>query len=190
MDATAYLKNIAKEHPGNDFLQALVESDPELKKHMLAGYAGESNVNKLLKPTSLTKKYIESLPDVEEHVQLLKDALTGVKEGEVKASQVKKEYDDLIKSMKEVANQQKIRHDAMKESQALHKQIADHKTNIPKLEHKIKVMEDKGENVVKLKNELKQHERDLKNKGSRLKKLGEMILKFKGIQGLGNKFGL
>src|SRR5258706_5774256 len=91
---TRAMIEIAKDHPGNDFLHALVESDPELKKNMLAAYAGESNANKLLKPTSLTKKYIESLPEVEEHVNSLKQALQGVKDGEVKASQVKKEYDE------------------------------------------------------------------------------------------------
>src|SRR5690606_21205148 len=62
------LIEIAKNHPGNDFLRALVESDPELKKNMLAAYAGEKNVNKLLQPTTLVKKYIQDLPEVEEHV--------------------------------------------------------------------------------------------------------------------------
>ncbi len=177
---TRAMIEIAKDHPGNDFLHALVESDPELKKYMLASYAGESNVNKLLKPTTLTQKYIQSLPEVEEHVNSLKQALQGVKEGEVKASRIKKEYDDLVKSMKDAANEQKVRQDAIKESDILKKQIAAHQANIPKLESKIKAMEQKGENVAKLKDELKQHERDVKNKGGRLKELAAFFVKVKG----------
>ncbi len=182
--------DIANTQSGNEFLRSLTEVYPELKKHMLAAHVGEGSVNKLLKPTTLTKEYLKALPEVEDKVQDLKNAIAGIKEGEAKASSVKKEYDALVTSMKDAAKQQKVRQDAIKESDSLKKQIADHKANIPKLESKIKVMEEKGQNVAKLKEELKGRENDLKLKGGKLKKIGEFILKAKGLQGIGNKFGL
>ncbi len=177
---TRAMIEIVKEHPGNDFLHALVESDPELKKHVLAAYAGESNVNKLLKPTSLTKKYIEALPEVEEHVNALKEALQGVKEGEVKASQVKKEYDDLVKSMKDAAKEQKIRRDAIEESDKLKKQIKFHEDAIPKLRSRMQEVEKNSAEHKRLQKELDDHEKFIQDKGGRLKELMRFFVKVKG----------
>ena len=170
---------IAKDHPGNDFLQKLVESDPELKKHMLAAYAGESNVKKLLKPTSLAKKYIQDLPEVEEHVNALKEALAGVKEGEVKASRVKKEYDDLVKSMKDAAKEQKVRQDAIKESDALKKQIKFKEEAIPKIEAKMKEVDTHSAEHKRLQKELDDHKKFIQDKGGRLKELAHFFVKVK-----------
>ncbi len=181
--------DIANTQSGNEFLRALTESYPELKKHMLAAHVGEGSVTKLLKPTSLTKQYLKELPEVEDKVQDLKNAIAGVKEGEALANNVKRKYDALVNSMKDAAKEQKIRQDAIEESAVLQKQIKDHKANIPKLESKIKEMKAKGENVERLKEELKSHENELKLKGGRLKKLGNFILKAKGIQAFGNKVG-
>lgn len=176
---TRSMIEIAKAHPGNDFLQKLVESDPELKKHMLAAYAGESNVNKLLKPTSLAKKYIEDLPEVEEHVNALKQALTGVKEGEVKASKVKKEYDDLVKSMKDAAKEQKVRQDAIKESESLKKQIKFKEDAIPKIQAKMKKVAADSAEHERLQKELSDHKKFIADKGGRLKELAKFFVKVK-----------
>lgn len=171
---------IAKKHPGNDFLKALVDSDPELKKHILAAYTGESNTNKLLKPTSLVKKYIEDLPEVDEHVNTLKQALQGVKEGEVKASKVKKEYDDLVKSMKDAAKEQKIRQDAIKESEELKKQIQFRKDALPKIESKLKEVDAHSAEHKRLQKELEAHKKFIQDKGGRLKELAAFFVKVKG----------
>lgn len=170
---------IAKAHPGNDFLKALVDSDPELKKHILASYAGESNLNKLTKPTSLVDKYIKDLPEVEEHVQSLKEALQGIKQGEVKASKVKKEYDDLVKSMKDAAKEQKIRQDAIKESEELKKQIKFKQDAIPKIEAKMKEAEANSAEHKRLQKELEDHKKFIQDKGGRLKELGKFFVKVK-----------
>jgi hypothetical protein len=170
---------IAKDYPGNDFLQKLVESDPELKKHMLAAYAGESNVKRLLKPTSLAKKYIQDLPEVEEHVNALKEALAGVKEGEVKASRIKKEYDDLVKSMKDAAKEQKVRQDAIKESDALKKQIKFKEEAIPKIEAKMKEVDTHSAEHKRLQKELDDHKKFIQDKGGRLKELAHFFVKVK-----------
>lgn len=184
------LIEIAKNHPGNDFLRALVESDPELKKNMLAAYAGEKNVNKLLQPTTLVKKYIQDLPEVEEHVNALKEALKGVKEGNVKASKIKKEYDDLVKSIKETAEKQKERQNAIRESEKLKKEIEFHKQAIPKLEEKINEMKRKGEDHKKATKELEDHKKNIKDKNHLLKKYGDIILKITGLSTIGHKLGL
>lgn len=178
---TRSMIEIAKDHPGNDFLQKLVESDPELKKNMLAAYAGESNINKLLKPTTLARRYIEDLPEVEEHVISLKQSLTGVKEGEVKASRVKKEYDDLVKSMKDAAKEQKIRIDAIEESDKLKKQIKFKKDALPKIEAKMKEVEYNSVEHQRLKKELEDHREFIKNKGGRLKELARFFIKVKAV---------
>ena len=170
---------IAKQHPGNDFLQKLVESNPELKKQMLAAYTGESNVKKLLKPTTLAKKYIQDLPEVEEHVNALKQALTGVKEGEVQASKVKKEYDDLVKSMKDVAKEQKVRQDAIKESDKLKSQIKFKQDAIPKIESKMKAVEAQSAEHKRLQKELDDHKKFIQDKGGRLKELAKFFVKVK-----------
>lgn len=171
--------DIANTQSGNEFLRALTENYPELKKHMLAAHVGEGSVNKLLKPTTLTKDYLKALPEVEDKVQDLKNAIAGVKEGESKAASIKKGYEELVKSMKDAAKEQEVRQKAVKESDTLRKQIKNHKANIPKLESKIKTMEEKGNNVAKLKDELKNHERDLKIKGGRLKDLAKFFVKVK-----------
>jgi len=172
---------IAKNHPGNDFLKSLVESDPELKKHILAAYTGESNLNKLTKPTSLVEKYIKDLPEVEEHVQSFKQALQGVKEGEVKASKVKKEYDDLVTSMKEAAKQQKVRQDAIKESDKLKEQIKFHEESIPKIEAKMQKVATDSAQHSKLQKELKDHKKFIEDKGGRIKQLAKFVAKGKGV---------
>ena len=181
---------LAKDHPGNEFLNGLVESNPELKKHILAAYAGESNVNKLLKPASLTKKYLESLPEVDEHVNALKQAINDYRAGEVNTGKVKREYDELVQSMKRTASEQKIRQDAINESKELEKQIKFHEEAIPKLEEKIKIAKKKGAEVKRLEEQKAQHQRDLADKGTRLKKAKNTILKIAGILAIGNKLGL
>ena len=187
---TRSMVEIAKSHPGNDFLSALIESDPELKKHVLAAYAGESNVNKLLKPTSLAKKYIEDLPEVEEHVNALKQALTGVKEGEIQASKVKKEYSDLVKSMTDAAGRQKNRAEAIEKSNKLKKQIKFHEDAIPKLKEKMKKVDENSAEHARLKKELSDHEKNLKDKNHLLNKYGSMALKATGVSALLGKIGL
>jgi hypothetical protein len=187
---TRSMVEIAKSHPGNDFLQALVESDPELKKHMLAAYAGESNVNKLLKPTSLAKKYIQDLPEVEEHVNALKQALTGVKEGEVQASKIKKEYNDLVTSMKDAAKEQKVRQDAIEQSDKLKKQIKFHEDAIPKLKEQMKKVDEHSAEHARLKKQLSDHEKQLADKNHLLRKYGNMALKATGVSALMGKIGL
>lgn len=170
---------IAKKHPGNDFLKNLVDSDPELKKHILASYSGESNLNKLTKPTSLVDKYIKDLPEVEEHVNSLKQALQGVKEGEVKASKVKKEYDDLVKSMKDAAKEQKVRQDAIKESEDLKKQIQFRKDALPKIEAKLKEVDSHSAEHKRLQKQLDDHKKFIQDKGGRLKELTHLFVKVK-----------
>lgn len=177
---TRTMVEIAKDHPGNDFLAELVKADPELKRQILASYTGESTVNKLLNPTSLTKKYLQSLPEVEEHVNSLKEALRGVKEGEVKANQVKKEYDELVKSMKDAAKEQKVRKDAILESEKLKKQIKFKQDAIPKIESKMKKVDTHTAEYKKLQKELDEHKKFIQDKGGRLKELAAFFVKVKG----------
>lgn len=184
------LIQLAKDHPANDFLKGLVESDPELRKQLLAAYSGQANVNKLMKPSTVIKGYLESLPEVDEHVNALKNAISEYKAGESKASKIQAEHKALVDSMKKAAEEQKVRQDAIRESEKLKSQIEFHDKAIPKLKEKIKLETEKGHNVKKLKDELAEHERNLREKGGRLKELGNVILKIKGLQGFVNKFGL
>lgn len=173
--------DIANTQPGNEFLQALTESYPELKKNMLAAYTGESNVNKLMKPTTLTKKYLEALPEVEEKVQELKNAIAGVKEGETEARNIKKGYKELVNSMKAAADKQKVRQDAIKQSEQLKKEIKFHKEAIPKLEARIKDAEAKGLEHAKLDKELTEHKQKIQDKGGKLKEFAKLFAKVKLI---------
>ena len=172
--------DIANTQSGNEFLRALTETYPELKKHMLAAHVGEGSVNKLLKPTTLTKEYLKALPEVEDKVQDLKNAIAGIKEGEAKASNVKKEYDALVTSMKDAAKQQKIRQDAIEESDALKKQIKFKEDALPKIQAKMQEVEKNSAEYSKLKNELEDHKKFIKDKGGRLKELATFFVKVKG----------
>lgn len=173
---------ITKAHPGNDFLSALVESDPELKKQILAAFTGDKNVSKLLNPDTLTKKYIQSLPEVDEHVNALKQALTGVKEGEVQASKVKKEYDSLVKSMKDAANEQKVRLDAVNQIEKLAGEIKSHKESATALKKKIAEANAKGQNTAELEEDFARHKREYNDKGNRMDKLKKIALKYAGAK--------
>jgi hypothetical protein len=166
-------------HPGNDFLRGLVEADPDLKKHILAAYSGTANVNKLMRAPALVKKFIQDLPEVEEHIIALKEALKGVKEGEVKASKVKKEYDETVNAIKEAANRQKIRNEAIEESEKLKKQIKFKEDAIPKIEEKLKTVEAHSVEHKRLEKELDEHKKFIQDKGGRLKELAKFFVKVK-----------
>lgn len=187
---TRAMIDMASTESGNDFLQALTEAYPELKRHMLAAHVGESSVNKLLKPTTLTKKYLKGLPDVEDKVQALQEAIAGVRDGHTKASEVKKDYAALVKSMKDAADEQAKRADAIRNRAELRRQIKFHQEAIPKLEAKIKAADAKGAQYKKLVKELDDHKKNLQDKNYRLKKLVNIVLKGTGISALGHKIGL
>ena len=183
---------LAAEHDGNEFLNGMLASDPELKKNFLAAFTGtgKSNLEKLLNPTRVTRQYLESLPEVEEHVNALQNAIKKYegKKGEV--SNIKKEHKALVDSMKEAAERQKVRQNAIQESEKLKRQIKFHEDAIPKLEEKIKtVAEDTAEHN-RLQKELKEHKQHLQDKNHLLKKYGAIALRATGISALMHKVGL
>lgn len=182
--------DIANTQPGNEFLRSLTDAYPELKRHMLAAHVGESNVNKLLKPNTLTKKYLEALPEVEDKVIALKEAIAGIKHGETKAANVKAEYDALVNSMKNAAKEQKARKDAIEASEKLKQQIKFHEDAIPKIREKMQVLDKHTAEHAKLQKELSEHKKHLADKNHLLKKYGNMLLKVTGLSTLGHKIGL
>ena len=153
------LIKIADEHPANDFMKALVDSDPELRKQLLAAYSGEGNVKKLLRPNTVIKKYIESLPEVEEKINAFKNAVADYKAGEKSAAKMDKAHEDLVKSMKEVA-----------QAKQLQQQIKFHEEAIPKIQQKMKKIDETSAEHAKLVKELKDHEKNLADKNYLLKK--------------------
>lgn len=175
------LIRLAEDHPANDFLKGMVESDPELRKQFLAAYSGESNVKKLLKPSSVVKDYIKSLPEVEEHVQALKNAITEFNQGKGEASKIEREHKALVDSMKEAANRQKIRKEAIEESDKLKKQIQFKKDAIPKIEAEMKKVAANSAEHKKLQKELDEHHKFIEDKGGRLKELAKLFVKIKVI---------
>jgi len=173
------LIRLAEDHNGNDFLKGLVQSDPELRKNFLAAYAGEKNINNLLKPSSAVKRYIESLPEVEDKLNAFKNAVSEYKVGEQSAVKVNKAHDDLVKSMKQVA-----------EAKKLQQQIEFHKNAIPKIKEKMKKIDAKSEEHAKLSKELKEHENHLSDKNYLLKKYGKGVIGFLGLNEIRKKLGL
>ncbi len=172
------LIRLAEDHPANDFLKGLVDSDAELRKYLLAAYSGEKNVNKLLKPSSVIKNYIESLPDVEEKINAFKNALSEYKSGEKSSDKINKAHDDLVRSMKEVA-----------EAKQLQQQIKFHEETIPKVKEKMKLVDAKSAEHDKLSRELKAHEQHLADKNHLLKKYGKRVVGFLGINEVAKKLG-
>lgn len=173
------LIKIADEHPANDFMKALVDSDPELRKQLLAAYSGESNVNKLLKPSSVIDGYIKSLPEVEEKLTAFKNAVSEYKAGEKSAAKINKAHDDLVKSMKEVA-----------EAKHLQQQIKFHEDAIPKIRERMNKVDNKSSEHAKLEKELKMHEQNLSDKNHFLRKYGTKVIGFLGINEIAKKFGI
>lgn len=174
--------DIANTESGNEFLRSLTETYPELKKHMLAAHVGESSVNKLLKPNSLTKSYLKALPEVEDKVMALKDSIAGIKEGETKAVRVKKEYDDLVDSMKNAANQQKLRQDAIANVEK-YQGLADKRTKAADIvKRKIDKAKSRGENIKSLEAELKTLEADRAKFKNLLKTALKLAYQYGGIK--------
>ncbi len=173
------LIELAKDHPSNDFLKGLVDSDPELRKHLLAAYSGEKNVNKLLKPSTVIDNYIKSLPEVEEKLTAFKNAVSEYKAGEKSAAKIEKTHTELVKSMKEVA-----------EAKHLQQQIKFHEDAIPKLKSKMAKVDAKSAEHAKLAKELKEHEQKLTDKNHLLKKYGKTALGLLGVNELRKKLGL
>lgn len=172
------LIELAKDHPANDFLKGLVDSDPQLRKDLLAAYSGEKNVNKLLKPSTVIDNYIKSLPEVEDKLHAFKNAVSEYKAGEKEAVKVNKAHDELVKSMKEAA-----------EAKQLEKQIQFHKDAIPKIEAKMKKVADTTAEHAKLEKELKMHQQHLADKNHLIKKYGKYVVGYLGINELAKKVG-
>jgi len=172
------LIKIADEHPANDFMKALVDSDPELRKQLLAAYSGESNVNKLLKPSSVIDSYIKSLPEVEEKLTAFKNAVADYKAGEKAASKINKTHDDLVKSMKEAA-----------EAKHLQQQIKFHEEAIPKIEAKMAKADAKSAEHAKLEKQLKDHRQHLADKNHLLKKYGKYVVGYLVGKEIANRTG-
>lgn len=172
------LIKIADEHPANDFMKALVDSDPELRKQLLAAYSGEGNVKKLLRPNTVIKKYIESLPEVEEKINAFKNAVADYKAGEKSAAKMDKAHEDLVKSMKEVA-----------QAKQLQQQIKFHEEAIPKIQQKMKKIDETSAEHAKLVKELKDHEKNLADKNYLLKKYGKYVAGYVIGKEVANKFG-
>lgn len=158
------LIELAKDHPSNDFLKGLVDSDPELRKHLLAAYSGEKNVNKLLKPSTVIDNYIKSLPEVDEKLTAFKNAVSDYKAGEKSAAKINKTHDALVKSMKDAA-----------EAKHLQQQIKFHKEAIPKIKSKMDKLDAKSAEHAKLEKQLKEHEQHLADKNHLLKKYGKYV---------------
>ena len=92
--------------------------------------------------------------------------------------------------MKDAAKQQKIRQDAIKESDKLKEQIKFHEDAIPKLEAKIKKVEQNSAEHERLKKELSDHQKHIKDKNHLLNKITNVVLKFTGANTLLHKVGL
>ena len=170
---------LAEQHPANDFLKVLVDSDAELRKQLLAAYTGEKNINKLLKPSKVIKNYVESLPEVEEKLNAFKNAVSEYKEGEKSAVKMDKAHDDLVKSMKQVA-----------EAKQLQQQIKFHEDAIPKIKKKMNRVNATSNEHAKLSKELKDHEKHLADKNHLLKKYGAGVIGFLGMNEIAKKFGI
>ncbi len=162
------LIKIADEHPANDFMKALVDSDPELRKQLLAAYSGESNVNKLLKPSSVIDSYIKSLPEVEDKLTAFKNAVADYKAGEKSAAKINKTHEALVKSMTDAA-----------EARRLQDQIKFHEQAIPKIEAKMAKVDAKSAEHAKLDQQLKDHKQFIQDQGGRLKQLAKFFVKVK-----------
>lgn len=159
-------------------MKALVDSDPELRKQLLAAYSGEGNVKKLLRPNTVIKKYIESLPEVEEKINAFKNAVADYKAGEKSAAKMDKAHEDLVKSMKEVA-----------QAKQLQQQIKFHEEAIPKIQQKMKKIDETSAEHAKLVKELKDHEKNLADKNYLLKKYGKYVAGYVIGKEVANKFG-
>lgn len=173
------LIKIADDHPANDFMKVLVDSDPELRKQLLAAYSGESNVNKLLRPSSVIDGYIKSLPEVEEKLTAYKNALSDYKAGEKSAAKISNAHTELVDSMKQVA-----------EAKRLQQQIKFHEEAIPKVESKMAKIDKKSAEHAKLKKELENHLKQLADKNHLLRKYGTRVIGFLGINEVAKKFGI
>ena len=172
------LIKLADDYPANDFLKGLVDSDPALKKQLLAIYTGENNVKKLIKPSAVIKDVLKSLPEVEEHVNVLKNAISDYKAGEQSAVKIDKAHNDLVKSMKDVA-----------EAKQLQQQIKFHEEAIPKLKDKINKVDEKTAEHAKLVKQLKDHEKKLSDKNYLLKKYGKYVAGYVIGKEVAHKFG-
>jgi hypothetical protein len=172
------LIELAKDHPANDFLKGLVDTNTELRKHLLAAYSGEKNVNKLLKPSSVIDNYIKSLPEVEERLNAFKNAIADYKAGEKEAGKINKAHEELVKSMKDAA-----------EAKQLQQQIKFHEEAIPEIKAKMDKVDKKSVEHEKLQKQLKEHEQKLADKNHLLRKYGKTALGVLGINELTRKLG-
>lgn len=173
------MSKLADDLPGNKFLNELVQSDPELRKNLLAAYSGESNINKLTNPNSLTKKYLESLPEVEDKLIAFKKAVADYKGKEKEAVKIDKAHEELAESMKQVA-----------EAKKLGQEIQFHRDAIPPIKARMEKLDAKSAEHAKLQKELKMHEQNLADKNHLLKKYGKYVAGYVIGNEVARKLGL
>lgn len=174
--------DIANTQSGNEFLRALADTYPELKRALLAAHVGESSVTKLTKPTTLTKEYLKALPDVEDKVNTLQHTIAEVKEGQKSGARIERDYKALVKSMENAAKRQEAKQNAIKDIERLTKQAKLHRETSAKLDAKIKQLKSEGKNTAKLEEDLARRKREYLEQGSKLDKLKKNLVKLVGAK--------
>lgn len=185
------ITNIARSERGNEWLQSLVEKNPELRQQILAAHVGQ-NVENLLNPHTIASTYIthKDLGHVESKLKAFENALVKEKQGIRQAEKDKQAHTQLAKSMRDEAKLQKKRADAHKESEQLTKEIKFHRDADQKLDERIKIEEEAGRSTEALEKQKRDHQRQMEDKNGKLKKLRSFILKAKGMQSILNTMGL
>jgi hypothetical protein len=196
---------LARTTKGNEFLNGLVEADPEIAKHILGQmYSKPSAVKGLLDKLDITEPYKRQVEGVFENTEGLRSAIEREKEAKVEGKQVRTEHEKLVEAMTTKAKEQLERKQAIKDIDALNGQIDSRLKASDKIQQKIDVAEAKTEkynqikgehtveqkrlekenrkNIERLKAEINEHESKISANRNKVKKLGGLVLKGLGVQ--------
>jgi hypothetical protein len=168
---------------GNEFLNKIVASNPELRQAIFGQrFASRASHQKLLRPSDVHDKYLSQLPEVNDLVNAFRNAAEVENEVKATAADLKSEHKELADSITQIANEQKLRQDAIANVKK-YQDLSNKRTKAADIvKRKIDKAKSRGESIKSLEAELKTLEADRAKFKNLLKTALKLAYQYGGIK--------
>lgn len=168
---------------GNELLNSIVDKNPQLRQTIFGQkYAAPGNHKSLLRPNEVNDRYLSQLPEVNDLVEAFRNASETANEVKSTATDLKAEHKELSDSIKQVAEEQQIRQDAIANI-SKYQQLMDKKTKAANLvKNQMNKDVARGEKIDSLEAQLKQIESDRNKFKKLLGKAAKILYRYGGIK--------
>lgn len=168
---------------GNQTLNKIVANNPKLRQIIFGHkYATPTSHKAFLRPNEVHNKYLQELPEINDLVEAFRNASEIEKDVKGTASDLKSEHKELADSIKNIADEQEIRQNALENVNKYKSLIA--KKNKAAMLVKKRMNKDisRGENIKELEADLKQIEFESAKFKKLLSKAAKIAYRYGGIK--------